>query len=101
MLFGYCMTLNKDQAETVVGACSFNFKGRLYMYMFAIPSHPSQLDAAVSEFTNRTGQLCGQCVDGTSPAVYSYYPQCVNCSTSNWAKYLTVSLLPTTVFLEL
>ena len=92
------MMLNKDQAETVVGACSFNYKGRLYMYMCAIPSHPSQLDAAVCEFTNRTGQLCGQCVDGMSPAVYSYYPQCVNCSTSNWAKCLTVSLLPTTMF---
>ena len=37
-------------------------------------------------------------MNGTSPPVYSYFPQCVKCSTSNWAKYLTVSLLPTTVF---
>ena len=97
MLFGYCMTLNKDQTETVVGACPFNFR-RVYLPSLAIPSHPSQLDAAVCGFTKRTGQLCGQCVNGTSPPVYSYYPQCVNCSTSNWAKYLTVSLVPTTVF---
>jgi len=98
MLFGYCMTLNKDQIETVVGACPFNFRRNIYLPSLAIPSHPSQLDAAVCGFTKRTGQLCGQCVNGTSPPVYSYYPQCVNCSTSNWAKYLTVSLLPTTVF---
>jgi len=39
-------------------------------------------------------------VNGTSPPVYSYYPQCVNCpaGTNNWAKYLAVSLLPTTLF---
>ena len=97
MLFGYCMTLNKNQTETVVGACPFNFKRRYLQYL-AIPSHPSELDAVVCGFTNRTGQLCGQCADGTSPPVYSYYLQCVNCNTSNWPKYLTVSLLPTTVF---
>ena len=36
-------------------------------------------------------------MDGYSPPVYSYYPQCVNCTsgTNNWPKY---SLLPTTVF---
>ena len=98
MLFGFSMTLNKDQTETVVGACPFNFRRSEYMSSLAIPSHPSQLDAAVCGFTKRTGQLCGQCVNGTSPPVYSYFPQCVNCSTGNWAKYLTVSLLPTTVF---
>ena len=91
----YCMTLNRDQTETVVGACPFNFRKRV---SFVIPKHPLQLNANVCELTNRTGQLCGQCVDGTSPPVYSYYPQCVNCTTNNWAKYLTVSLLPTTLF---
>ena len=52
------------------------------------------------EGTSRTGQLCGQCVDNHSPPVYSYYPQCVNCTTgtNNWPKYLAVSLLPTTAF---
>ena len=98
MLFGLCMTLNKDQTETVVGACPFNFRRRQYLSFLAIPSHPSHLDAAVCGFTKRTGQLCGQCVNGTSPPVYFYFPQCVKCSTSNWAKYLTVSLLSTTVF---
>ena len=39
-------------------------------------------------------------MNGTSPPVYSYYPQCVHCpaGTNNWAKYLAVSLLPTTLF---
>ena len=52
------------------------------------------------DYANRTGQLCGQCQDGTSPPVYSYYPQCVHCpeGTNNWPKYLAVSLVPTTLF---
>ena len=98
VLRGCCMTLNRDQTETVVGACPFNFRRKVYLSSVVIPKHPLQLNTDVCELTNRTGQLCGQCVDGTSPPVYSYYPQCVNCTTNNWAKYLTVSLLPTTVF---
>ena len=50
--------------------------------------------------TRRTGQLCGECEPDTSPPVYSYFPQCVNCTagTNNWGKYLAISLLPLTGF---
>ena len=96
VLSGLCMTLNKNQTETVVGSCPFHYGHHASFYV--IPSHPSELDAAVCGVTNRTGQLCGQCMEGTSPPVYSYYLQCVSCTANNWAKYLTVSLLPTTVF---
>ena len=66
----------------------------------SVPSNITELDNALCGNTNRTGQLCGQCVDGYSPPVYSYFPQCVNCTsgTNNWPKYLAVSLLPTTAF---
>ena len=67
---------------------------------YVVPNDTSQLDTDVCGYTHRTGQLCGQCVNGTSPPVYSYYPQCVDCpaGTNNWAKYLAASLLPTTLF---
>ena len=93
---GFCMTLNKKQTKTVVGSCPFGVK----IFKLTVPSNTSQLDTAVCKYTKRTGQLCGQCVNGTSPPVYSYYPQCVDCpaGTNNWAKYLAVSLLPTTLF---
>ena len=29
---------------------------------------------------------------------YSYYPTCVNCTATNWARYTAVSLLPVTAF---
>ena len=103
VLYGYCMTANKDHTKAVVGACPFNDPRVHYESNYKpIPSNLSDLDNAVCEFksTGRTGQLCGQCVDGYSPPVYSYYPHCVNCTsgTNNWPKYLAVSLLPTTVF---
>ena len=65
-----------------------------------LPGQTSQLDKVMCGYTNKTGQLCGKCANGTSPPVYSYYPQCVICheGTSNWLKYLCVSLIPTTIF---
>ena len=102
VLYGYCMTLNKKHTKTVVGACPFNQRHNSSepKDYKPLPSNLSDVDNAVCGFTYRTGQLCGQCVDGYSPPVYSYYPQCVHCTagTNNWPKYLAVSLLPTTVF---
>ena len=66
----------------------------------SLPRNVTQLDREMCGLTARTGQLCGQCMENCSLPVYSYYPQCVNCTggTNNWAKYLAVSLLPTTAF---
>ena len=101
IIFGYCMTLDNRQNTEVVGPCPFN-NGQQFDqdHYFRVPSEPFDLDNAVCGFTNRTGQMCGECMDGTSPPVYSYYPQCVHCpeGTNNWPKYLAVSLLPTTLF---
>ena len=101
VLYGFCMTLNEDQTKAVVGSCPFSIQCfRNWDPWLVVPNDTSQLDKAVCRYTQRTGQLCGECVDGTSPPVYSYYPQCVHCpaGTNNWAKYLAVSLLPTTLF---
>ena len=98
---GFCMTLNEDQTKTVVGSCfSVPDPYKEPRTTHVVPNDTSQLDTDVCGYKQRTGQLCGQCVNGTSPPVYSYYPQCVDCpaGTNNWAKYLAVSLLPTTLF---
>ena len=99
VLIGYCMTMNSKRSEVVVGSCPFISPTGSKTHS-TVPNKSAQLDGAVCNFTHRTGQLCGQCVNGTSPPVYSYYPQCVKCpsGTNNWAKYLAVSLLPTTLF---
>ena len=101
VLYGYCITANNKHTKAVVGACPFNERyNDSHPNYKPLPSNLSDLDNAVCGFNKRTGQLCGQCVDGYSPPVYYYYAQCVNCTsgTNNWPKYLAVSLLPTTVF---
>ena len=101
VLHGFCMTLNNDQTKLLVGSCPFSVKNHTYkLPRLIVPNDTSQLDTVVCVYTHRTGQLCGKCVNGTSPPVYSYYPQCVDypAGTNNWAKYLAVSLLPTTLF---
>ena len=97
VFFRFCMTQNNEKTKVVVGACPYNKGGAAY---HSLPSNVTELDRAMCGVTGRTGQLCGQCMEGHSPPVYSYYQQCVNCTadTNNWAKYLAVSLLPTTAF---
>ena len=96
---GYCMTLNNKRDGAVVGACSYHFEHchRACHYV----SVSRNLSSDFCQDYERTGQLCGLCVDGYSPPVYSYYAECVRCikGANNWPKYLAVSLLPTTVFL--
>ena len=108
VLFGYCLTQNSKQRDLVVGACPHNHPPHSHITnqykapYFEVPNDILQLDSEMCQQLGgyRTGQLCGQCMDGYSPPVYSYYTQCVNCTsgTNNWPKYLAVSLLPTTVF---
>ena len=98
--YGYCMTLSNDRNEAVVGACPYH-----YLYCTPPCTHvPVSRYIISTDFCRnykRTSQLCGQCMDGYSPPVYSYYAECVRCrqGTNNWTKYLAVSLLPTTAFL--
>ena len=107
VLLRFCMTQNKEKTKVVVGPCPYyNIIAQVQEDVFCnifipVPSDVAKLDKGMCGYTSRTGQLCGQCEEGHSPPVYSYYPQCVNCTagTNNWPKYMAVSLLPTTVFL--
>ena len=103
VLHRFCMTQNKERRKIVVGPCPYNNEVEDYhedTKYASLPSNVTELDTVMCGDTSRNGQLCGQCMEGHSPPVYSYYPQCVNCTagTNNWAKYLAVSLLPTTAF---
>ena len=51
---------------------------------------------------NRKGLLCGRCIDGYGPAVYSLDMKCANCSkistVSAISLYLFLELIPVTLF---
>ena len=103
VFFRFCMTQNNEHTKVVVGACPYNRGGGRYQSVNtyrSLPRNVTQLDRDMCGLTARTGQLCGQCMENCSLPVYSYHPQCVNCTgdTNNLAKYLAVSLLPTTAF---
>ena len=68
---GYCMTFDKTNTTLLVGSCPFNLRrgGLVFTYQ-DIPSNPYEIDSVLCGYTNRTGQLCGQCADGYSPPVW-------------------------------
>ena len=105
VLRGFCLTQNVMMTKNVVGPCLFNYKyshnftkDRAYGYT-SLPKKSSDLDTFMCGIANRTGQMCGLCINGTSPPVYTYHLDCIKCpsGTNNWGKYLAISLLPTTL----
>ena len=100
----YCMTYDIDESELIAGVCLYGcftnrsvYHSPYYSPYYSLPSNITQLNEVCTDF-HRDGQLCGKCMDGFAPPVYSYISSCVNCTeySSNWAKYLTVSFLPLT-----
>ena len=100
---GWCMTeLNKSRGTSqsnltstvVVGKCPYllvyNATNRAYA---SLPSDPSQLTHTMCDHYHRTGLLCGQCVDGYGPAVYSFDLHCSNCSDMSVAAAVILHIL--------
>ena len=90
ILVCHCMTFSDIFNKTVVGYCYFNCDFLDYFHV-AIERTCKTL--------NRKGQMCGKCLDGYSPPIYSYSSKCVECKdyTYNWLKYIAVAFLPLTV----
>ena len=104
VLHGYCITHAKlDNQTFIVGGCQYNFlayHSKTNSFYTDLPLDPSLVDSAMCSKYNRKGQLCGDCMEGYSVPIYTYQPQCVNCTeyTNNWGMYTALSLLPQTVF---
>ena len=95
----FCMTYSLKKNLSLVGTCLYTCNGQRDGYYTDIyMNSTSHLTEFMCGSFNRQGQLCGSCMPGYAPPVYSYYLSCVNCTTSNWGKYMAVSLLPVTAF---
>ena len=95
----FCMTYYTETNQLLVGSCQYTCEREKNGYFFDIIVDSSlNLNEMMCSRYKRQGQLCGSCIAGFSPPVYSYSLSCVNCTTSNWAKYTAVSLLPVTAF---
>ena len=67
-----------------------------------LPSDPDLLNDTMCGPYNRKGLLCGRCIDGYGPAVYSLGMKCADCSNistgSAISLYLFLELIPVTLF---
>ena len=99
----YCITTSNGEGNgrtDVVGSCLLSFDNRLQSSFYPLSCNISELNAYMCAGLNREGQLCGRCVQGFAPPVFSYSLACVNCTHYhlNWLKYIGVAFGPLTVF---
>ena len=98
----YCMTYNEETGQTVVGFCLLNCQRKhnaKCLLNKKLPTNSKQeINKVMCSHLNRTGQLCGKCLEGNGLPVYSYSLHCVSCSESefklNLFKYIVVAFLP-------
>ena len=96
----YCMTTDNNGTD-VLGGCLVSIFGQSFERIsYPLPCNVSQLNEYMCAGLNREGQLCGRCVKGFAPPVYSYSLTCVNCTDYhlNWLKYIGVAFGPLTLF---
>ena len=100
---GICATSSGQEEQYYFGVCVFghpvNRTDRMHAEM---PSDPDMLDEVMCGPYNRKGLLCGECIDGYGPAVYSFDMKCADCSKLSpgyaISLYLVIELLPITLF---
>ena len=90
----HCMSYNKELDMVLMGSCPYLCTNQYYTQ---VPCAVEELDNLCLDF-NRTGQFCGKCKSGHEPAAYTYSPECVECSSNGWLKYLVAAYVPLTVF---
>ncbi len=94
----YCMTYSE---VLVLSYCFYTCHFTAYVKFWPITTRSvSDLNEVVCKDFNRTGLMCGECIAGHTPPVYSYSTACVECKDYkyNWLKYIAVAYLPLTLF---
>ena len=77
---GFCVSYveNHYYAGNCIYAHSGNYTDRVFS---EAPPTPDRLNEYLCGHYNRRGLLCGSCIDGYGPAVYSVEMKCTSCST--------------------
>ena len=100
----YCLThdavMNKIEVGMCLYTCDYMGKNINVDYYSLLPYNESSLDFAMCGIYNRTGTLCGKCINNTYLQAYSYDMSCITCgnSFSNLIKYFIVAYVPLTLF---
>ena len=100
---GFCVTFTKQEGLYYAGDCPFRHtENNTDRISSELPSDPDRLNDRMCGPYNRMGLLCGRCIDGYGPAVYSLDMKCANCSklSTGYAisLYLLLEFIPITLF---
>ena len=96
----HCLTFNAATKEE--GNCLYNCN-YYYRHYFelnqlytTVPSNVWDLNEQMCGKFNRTGTLCGECIEGTYLRAYSYDMSCTSCNGGwlNVMKYVVVAFIP-------
>ena len=104
LLKSYCMSYNAHYNSTIVGRCNIFYMNKYYgsYNMLNVGDDALKVNIDFCRHYRREGQLCGRCIKGYAPPVYSYSMKCVECPESafksNLLKYVAVAFLPITAF---
>ena len=91
---GACASFSRQKSQYYAGSCPFQHSA--HKKYSELPSDPEMLEEMMCGPYKRKGFLCGECIQGYGPAVYSYNLKCANCS--NFSPQYAISVF---VFLEL
>ena len=105
----YCMSIDDDIGEEVVGRCLYTYlqfhdpnTTSIGLY-YRVPNDVDELEYALCDRLNRRGLLCGKCKDGFGFPMYPDFEKCVKCLPNhyarNWVVYFFISFGPLTLFL--
>ncbi len=98
----YCMTHDNGTNQTYLGRCLYGCGHRIDTVYYKLPNNTDGLNNYSCGKYNRDSILCGDCLPGFSPLLYSYDMKCANCTgqnmTYNWIKYIAVAYVPLTIF---
>ena len=96
----YCATLDEDSNATVVGSCIYNCENKDNVFHDTV-YHKIDGDMCENEF-NRSGVLCGSCMEEHWPLIYTFDMSCHNCtieeSKKSWVYFILLTTLPSTLF---
>ncbi len=79
----YCMTYDNESNETQLGRCVYGCGHKTDTVFYTLPNNTDDLNSYSCGRMNRDSALCGQCLPGYSPLLYSYEMKCINCTGEN------------------
>lgn len=93
----HCISYDEQHNRLVAGSCFYGCRlGSVYK---PLPLDVTQVNNEMCGKLNRDGLQCAKCKHGYFPLVYSYDFHCINCTNSNynWAKFVALAVIPSTL----